>query len=58
VVPAHSYKFAAALQHAQGCPNPILLRVETSAGHGAGKPTDKLIAEAVDRLAFLDLALR
>jgi prolyl oligopeptidase len=57
VVPAHSYKFAATLQHAQGCANPILLRVEKSAGHGAGKPTDKLIAEAVDRLAFLDLAL-
>jgi prolyl oligopeptidase len=57
VVPAHSYKFAATLQAAQGCENPVLLRVETSAGHGAGKPTTKLIAEAVDRLAFLDLTL-
>jgi prolyl oligopeptidase len=57
VVPAHSYKFAAALQDAQGCDHPVLLRVETSAGHGLGKPTVKLIAEATDRLAFLDLAL-
>lgn len=57
VVPAHSFKFAAALQQAQGCDNPILLRVETSVGHGFGKPTAKLIAEAADRLAFLDLAL-
>jgi prolyl oligopeptidase len=57
VVPAHSYKFAAALQEAQGCDRQILLRVETSAGHGLGKPTMKLIAEATDRLAFLDLAL-
>jgi prolyl oligopeptidase len=57
VVPAHSYKFAAVLQAAQGCANPVLLRVETSAGHGAGKPTDKLIAEAVDRIAFLDMVL-
>jgi prolyl oligopeptidase len=57
VVPAHSYKFAATLQSAQGCENPILLRVETQAGHGAGKPTDKLIAETVDRLSFLDLVL-
>lgn len=57
VVPAHSYKFAAALQEAQGCDNPILLRVETSVGHGFGKPTAKLISEAVDRLAFLEMAL-
>ena len=54
VVPAHSYKFAAALQVAQGCPNPVLLRVATSAGHGMGKPTAKLIDEAADRLAFLE----
>jgi prolyl oligopeptidase len=58
VVPAHSYKFAAALQEAQGCEHQILLRVETSAGHGLGKPTVKLIAEATDRLAFLELALK
>ena len=57
VVPAHSYKFAAALQEAQGCDHPILLRVGTSAGHGAGKPTAKLIDEAADRLAFLEAAL-
>lgn len=57
VVPAHSFKFVAALQNAQGCANPVLLRVSTSAGHGAGKPTAKLIDEAADRLAFLDLAL-
>lgn len=57
VVPAHSYKFAAALQSAQGCANPILLRVSTSAGHGMGKPTSKLIEEAADRLSFLEASL-
>jgi prolyl oligopeptidase len=57
VVPAHSFKFAAALQAAQACEHPALLRVETSAGHGLGKPTAKLIAEAADRLAFLELAV-
>jgi prolyl oligopeptidase len=57
VVPAHSYKFAAALQSAQGGPAPILLRVETAAGHGAGKPTAKLVAERADVLAFLEAAL-
>ncbi len=57
VLPGHSYKFAAALQAAQGGDAPILLRVETSAGHGAGKPVRKLIAEAADRLAFLHAAL-
>lgn len=57
VVPAHSYKFAAALQGAQACPHPILLRVASSAGHGSGKPTAKLIDEAADRLAFLEAAL-
>jgi prolyl oligopeptidase PreP (S9A serine peptidase family) len=58
VVPAHSFKFAAALQAAQRGEVPILLRVETSAGHSAaGKPTAKAIAEAADRLAFLDGAL-
>jgi prolyl oligopeptidase len=39
--------------HAQACDNPILLRVETKAGHGAGKPTTKLIDEVADRYAFL-----
>ncbi len=53
VFPAHSFKFAAALQHAQGGTAPILLEVETKAGHGAGKPTAKLIDEVVDRYAFL-----
>jgi prolyl oligopeptidase len=53
VVPAHSFKFAATLQAAQGCDNPILIRIETRAGHGAGKPTDKLIDEIADKWAFL-----
>ena len=54
VVPAHSLKFAAALQAAQACDSPVLLRVEPSAGHGAGKPTSKSISERADVLAFLD----
>ena len=53
VWPGHSFKFAAALQAAQGGPAPILIRIETKAGHGAGKPTSKLIEEAADRWAFL-----
>jgi prolyl oligopeptidase len=53
VVPGHSFKFAAALQAAQGCDRPALIRIETKAGHGAGKPTSKQIEEATDRLAFL-----
>ena len=59
VVPAHSYKFAATLQaaQAQGCPNPVLIRIETKSGHGAGRPTSKLIEEAADRWAFLDHVL-
>ena len=57
VLPGHSYKFAAALQAAQAGEGPIVLRVETSAGHGAGKPVRKLIGESADRLAFLDAAL-
>ena len=52
VVPAHSFKYTAALQHADIGPNPRLLRVETRAGHGAGKPLDKVIAEAADMWAF------
>lgn len=52
VVPGHSFKFAAALQAAQGCDKPTLIRVETKAGHGAGKPTSKQIEEAADVLAF------
>ena len=53
VVPAHSFKYAAALQEAQAGEAPILIRIETRAGHGAGKPTSKLIDEATDQLAFL-----
>jgi prolyl oligopeptidase len=53
VVPAHSFKYAATLQPAQGGDAPILIRIETKAGHGAGKPTSKLIEEAADRYAFL-----
>jgi len=53
VVPAHSFKFAATLQAAQGCDKPTLIRIETKAGHGAGKPTTKVIEEAADRWAFL-----
>jgi prolyl oligopeptidase len=53
VVPWHSYKFAAALQAAQICPNPILIRVETRAGHGAGKPTWMQIDDFADQWAFL-----
>ncbi len=53
VVPAHSFKFAAALQAAQACGNPVLIRIETKAGHGAGKPTSKLIEETADAWAFL-----
>ncbi|MDH3816336.1 MAG: prolyl oligopeptidase family serine peptidase, partial [Acidobacteriota bacterium] len=57
VVPWHSFKFAAAMQHAQGCANPILIRVETRAGHGAGKPTWMQIEVAADQWAFLAKAL-
>jgi prolyl oligopeptidase len=53
VVPAHSFKFAATLQAAQGCDKPTLIRIETRAGHGAGKPTTKIIEETADRWAFL-----
>jgi prolyl oligopeptidase len=53
VVPAHSFKFAAALQAAQAGPRPVLIRVETRAGHGGGKPTSKMIEETADQWAFL-----
>ena len=56
VFPAHSFKFAAALQAARS-PNPALIRIETRAGHGAGKPTSKIIDEVADRWAFLVKAL-
>ncbi|MBI3844130.1 MAG: S9 family peptidase, partial [Planctomycetes bacterium] len=57
VVPAHSFKFAATLQAAQTGDAPILIRIETKAGHGAGKPTAKQIEEAADTWAFLVRAL-
>lgn len=53
VVPAHSFKFAAALQAAHQGEAPVLIRIETKAGHGAGKPTTKLIEESADKWAFL-----
>ena len=53
VVPMHSFKFVAALQHCQAGAAPVLLRVEAAAGHGAGRPTSKQIEEATDRCAFL-----
>jgi prolyl oligopeptidase len=53
VVPAHSFKFISALQAAQGCDNPVLIRIETRAGHGGGKPTQKIIEEISDEYAFL-----
>jgi len=53
VVPAHSFKFAATLQAAQSCDNPTLIRIDSKAGHGAGKPTDKQIDEETDIWSFL-----
>jgi len=58
VVPAHSFKFAARLQEVQGCDNPVLIRIETRAGHGGGKPTEKIIEEASDEYTFLVKALK
>lgn len=53
VVPAHSFKFAATLQQAHAGDNPVLIRIETKAGHGAGKPTTKIIDEVADKWGFL-----
>ncbi len=53
VVPAHSFKFAATLQEAHAGEKPVLIRIETKAGHGAGKPTAKIIEEIADEWAFL-----
>ena len=58
VVPAHSFKFAARLQEYHRGRNPVLIRIETKAGHGAGKPTAKQIEEAADKLAFTAWNLR
>lgn len=52
VVPAHSFKFAAQLQQSHAGDNPVLIRIETDAGHGAGKPTSKVIEEQADMWAF------
>ena len=52
VVPAHSFKFAATLQENQSCNNPTLIRIETNAGHGSGKPVSKMIEEATDMWSF------
>ena len=52
VVPAHSFKFAAELQAKQAGSSPVLIRIETNAGHGAGKPVSKTIEEAADLQAF------
>ncbi len=53
VVPAHSFKFAAQLQAAQSCDKPTLIRIETKAGHGAGKSTQQVIEEQADKWAFM-----
>ena len=53
VVPGHSFKFTAAMQHAQTSDAPILIRIETKAGHGGGMPTEKVIEEYADMWAFL-----
>ena len=53
VVPAHSFKYTAAMQEAQNGDAPVLIRIETKAGHGAGKPTSKRIQEAADIYGFL-----
>jgi prolyl oligopeptidase len=58
VVPGHSFKFAAALQRGQACDNPVLIRIETRAGHGSGKPTTKIIEEIADQWAFLVKVLK
>jgi prolyl oligopeptidase len=52
VVPAHSFKFAARLQEAHKGSDPVLIRIETKAGHGAGKPTSMIIDEQADKWAF------
>jgi prolyl oligopeptidase len=52
VVPAHSFKFAATIQADQACDNPVIIRIETKAGHGGGKPTTKTIEEITDEWAF------
>src|SRR5204863_9783198 len=53
VVPSHSFKFIAQLQYCQAGPAPVLARIETRAGHGAGRPITKTIEEVADMWAFL-----
>jgi prolyl oligopeptidase len=53
VVPAHSFKFAARLQACQAGDRPALIRIEKNAGHGAGKPTSKILDEQADKWAFM-----
>jgi prolyl oligopeptidase len=53
VVPGHSFKFTATLQAAQACDNPVLIRIDTKAGHGGGKPLAKAVDEAADVMAFM-----
>jgi prolyl oligopeptidase len=57
VVPWHSFKFAAEMQHAQGCDNPVFIRIETRAGHGAGKPVWMQIEDVADTYGFVANAL-
>jgi len=57
VVPWHSYKYTAALQHVQACENPALIRIETRSGHGAGASTTKIVDEYADQWAFVAQAL-
>lgn len=52
-MPAHSFKFAATMQADQAGPAPVLIRIETKAGHGAGKPISKIIGEMADEWAFV-----
>lgn len=59
VVPSHSYKYIAELQHLNGDQNdPFLIRIETKAGHGAGKPTSKVIDEYADKYGFVAEVLK
>jgi prolyl oligopeptidase len=53
VVPAHSFKFAATMQEKHKGDNPVLIRVETKAGHGAGRSTDQVIKSETDKWAFM-----
>ncbi len=58
VVPSHSFKFISMLQYCQNGPAPVLARIETRAGHGAGRPTSKIIEEVADQWAFLVKTLK